>query len=133
VLLVDGFDAAGLPPVLGSARFYGHCRRALVDGGVLVANVFSYDPLYPAIRERLRLMFDDRLCNLNGVAGNNRILFAVKAPARPGKTGHAAPATVLHALRMQQRMARLAPWGGGWPSRVLVRLLITWLKSRTMP
>jgi spermidine synthase len=29
VLLVDGFDADGLPPALGSSAFYHDCRRAL--------------------------------------------------------------------------------------------------------
>ena len=49
VLLLDGFDASGLPPALGSARFYADCLRALVPGGVLVANLFNYDPHYAAM------------------------------------------------------------------------------------
>ena len=83
MLVVDGFDAAGLPPALGSSRFYADCRRALRDGGVLVANIFSYDPQYPAMLGRLQLMFGGRVCWLDKVAGNNRILFAVKAPLDP--------------------------------------------------
>ena len=46
VLLVDGFDARGLPERLADAAFYADCRRALRPGGVLVANVFTYDPRY---------------------------------------------------------------------------------------
>ena len=47
VLLVDGFDAAGLPPALASPPFYARLpARCCADGGVLVANVFSYDPRY---------------------------------------------------------------------------------------
>lgn len=123
VLIVDGFDRAGLPPALGSARFYSHCRRALCDGGVLAANMFSYDPQFPAMQARLRLMFDARLCTLPGVAGNNRILFAVKAPAR--LDGADPPA-----LRRLQRLTRWCAWGG-LPNRLLLRLLIGWLKRRT--
>ncbi|HEY0061898.1 MAG TPA: transferase spermidine synthase [Telluria sp.] len=120
VLVVDGFDRGGLPPALGSARFYGHCRRALCDGGVLVANIFSYDPAYPRMLARLDLMFDQRLCWLDGVAGNNRILFALKA--RPGS---AAPPNA--ALRLQQRLARHHGLGARWLNRLLVRVLVAWL------
>lgn len=120
VLIVDGFDRAGLPPPLGSARFYGDCRRALLDGGVLVANVFSYDPACPRMLARLRLMFDKRLCWFDGVAGNNRILFAVKAP--PG-----APGENLPAVRRQRQFALRNGLGGRWRNRLLVRTLLLWL------
>ena len=115
VIVVDGFDAAGLPPALGSARFYGDCRRALRDGGVLVANIFSYDPRYRAMLERLRLMFDDRVCRFDKVAGNNRILFAVKAPL-------AGPAP--RALRVQRLVARHDGLGAGWLNRLLARAVV---------
>ncbi|MES2315874.1 MAG: transferase spermidine synthase [Pseudomonadota bacterium] len=125
VLVVDGFDVHGLPPALGSARFYADCRRALCDGGVLVANVFSYDPHYRRMLARLRLMFDDRVCRFNGVAGNNRILFAVKA----GPGSRAAPG---RALRVQGWVARLNPdnrrsLAVGLLNRLLVRTLVAWL------
>ncbi len=125
VILVDGFDEAGLPPALASPRFYNDCRRCLHDGGVLVANVFSYDPRYGAMLGRLRLVFDDRLCWFDKVAGNNRILFAVKAPF------HADPARAgLAALRMQQRVARRQGLGAGYLNRLLVRALLAWLGRR---
>ncbi|NML61882.1 transferase spermidine synthase [Massilia sp. RP-1-19] len=118
VLVVDGFDAGGLPPVLGSARFYGDCRRALRDGGVMAANMFSYDPHYRAMFERLRLMFDDRVCRFDKVAGNNRILFAVKAPL-----GGAAP----RALTVQRLVARRDGLGAGWLNRLLARAVVRFL------
>ncbi|MES2018457.1 MAG: transferase spermidine synthase [Pseudomonadota bacterium] len=120
VLVVDGFDARGLPPVLGSARFYGDCRRALTDGGVLVANIFSYDPHYGAMLARLRLMFDGRVCRFHGVAGNNRILFAVKD--QPG--AQMAPG---RALRVQRWIARRNGCGLALLNRLLVRSLVAWL------
>jgi spermidine synthase len=120
VLIVDGFDTRGLPPALGSARFYGDCRRALCDGGVMVANIFSYDPHYRAMFERLRLMFDDRVCRFDKVAGNNRILFAVKAPL-----DGAAP----RALRLQRLVARRNGLGAGWLNRLLARALVTFLAA----
>ncbi|SHH04173.1 transferase spermidine synthase [Massilia sp. CF038] len=121
VLMVDGFDRSGLPPTLGSARFYGHCRRALCDGGVLVANIFSYDPAYPRMLARLDLMFDRHLCWFDGVAGNNRILFALKAGPR------AAPS---RALRLQQRLAKRQGLGSKWLNRLFVRSLIIWLSTK---
>lgn len=127
VLVVDGFDRSGLPPALGSARFYGHCRRALGDGGVLVANIFSYDPAYQPMLARLDLMFDGRVCRFDGVAGNNRILFAVKAA--PGE--HAHPP---RALRVQRWVARRNGSASGALNRLLNRLLVSalphWLARR---
>jgi spermidine synthase len=127
VLIVDGFDQQGLPPALGSARFYGHCRRALAEGGVLVKNIFSYDPAYELMLARLRLMFDERVCRFAKVAGNNRILFAVKAsPAL-------AEAALPPAVRMQQRVARGDGLPAGWLNRLLVHAVIRWLESIANP
>jgi spermidine synthase len=111
VLLVDGFDADGLPPALGSASFYADCRRALRPGGVLVANIFSYDPHYRAMLKRLRQEFGGRLCAFSGIAGNNHIVFAVQDGGR-------SPA-----LAMQQRVAR----SGGLALPLLNRLLAWWV------
>lgn len=111
VLLLDGFDADGLPPALGSAAFYADCRRALRPGGVLVANLFSYDPAYQAMRRRLRQTFHGHICAFHGIAGNNRILFAV----RPGGQSPA--------LAMQQKVAR----SGGLALPLLNQLLARWV------
>jgi len=111
VLLVDGFDADGLPPALGSAGFYADCRRALRPGGVLVANIFSYDPHYRAMVQRLRQVFQGRICAFNGMAGNNHILFAVAG-------GGTSPAAV-----MQQRVAR----SGGLALPLMNRVLAWWV------
>lgn len=119
VLILDGFDQAGLPPSLGTPRFYGDCRRTLVDGGVLVTNIFSYDPHYPSMLARLRLMFDERLCWFDRVAGNNRILFAIRAPL--------APAAAPRALTVQQWVARRKGLGSGLLNRVLVRAVLAWV------
>jgi spermidine synthase len=114
VLLVDGFDEAGLPPALGTARFYADCRRALRPGGVMAANIFSYDPQYGNMLRRLRQAFEGRICWFSGIAGNNRILFAVKG-------GGQSPA-----LAMQQKVAR--SHGLGLP--ILNRMLAHWTVLR---
>ena len=119
VLLVDGFDAAGLPPQLGSASFYAACQRALAHGGVMAANIFSYDPAHDLMRARLRLAFDEQLCWFDGVAGNNHIFFAVKG-----------------ADTLAARRCALVGHGRGlgtrWLNWLFARLFVTWL-ARDVP
>ncbi len=121
VILADGFDAAGMPAALGSAAFYRDCRRALREGGVLVANILSYDPGHDAIAERIDSAFGGRVCDFPGIAGNNHLLFAVRA----GATGAAT-----RAARLQQRVARRRAWGFGFLNKLLARLLVAWLARR---
>lgn len=125
VILVDGFDRAGLPATLSSAAFYASCRRVLQPGGVLVANIFTYDPDYVTALQRLRAAFDGRLAWFERIAGNNQILFAV-CPEAPGSaTGQAG--------RAMARLARPAGRRGvgfGWSNRLLARLLVAWLAWR---
>ena len=125
VILVDGFDAAGMPPELGSAGFYTACRRALRDGGVLVANLLSYDPQYAALRARVDAAFYHRVCRFAGIAGNNHILFALRAPRRPDSGSAPAPGVRRHARLMRTRGLRLACL-----NRLLARALVAWLARR---
>ncbi|SFV14166.1 methyltransferase domain-containing protein [Pseudoduganella namucuonensis] len=114
VVLVDGFDHQGLPPELGTTRFYADCRRALRPGGVLAANIFSYDPRYAAMLRRLRQCYARRVGQFHGIAGNNRIVFALKEPGEPG------------ALRRLQRAARRrGPFWG-----LVHRLMARWVVFR---
>jgi spermidine synthase len=122
VLLVDGFDANGLPPALGSARFYADCRRALRPGGVMALNIFSYDPHYRAMLRRLDLIFGAYVTSLERVAGNNRILFALHAAY------DAAPAPgVWPGSQLARRIGRHRGLGAGWLNRLLIRAMIIWL------
>jgi spermidine synthase len=123
VLMVDGFDEHGLPPALGSAAFYASCRRALRPDGVLVANIFSYDAAYAAMLARLRHAFAQRLCWLDGVAGNNRIIFALK----PGADAQA------RAPRMQRLLRRRSALGLYFLNRILVRWLVWRLQRPERP
>jgi len=124
VILVDGFDASGMPAALGSARFYADCRTALRPGGVLVANLFSYDRQYGAMLARLRRTFADRVSWFNGIAGNNRILFAVKAAGADAAAS--ADAAAARALRMH----RLVTWRRRLGCAFLNRWLAHWLVLR---
>lgn len=121
VILVDGFGAEGLPPALGGAAFYRDCRAVLRDGGVLVANVFTYDPRYPAVLDALDAVFAQRTCWFDKAAGNNRIVFAVHADS----DRHPA-------ARRQRRLARRHGFGLGLLNRLCVRLLVAWLAWRSV-
>jgi spermidine synthase len=112
VLLVDGFDEAGLPPALCSPRFYADCKRALCDDGLLVANIFAYDTRYAAVLHRLSVSFNDRICAFNGIAGNNHILFAVNGAA------------ATRALRLQRHVARWHGLGSPFLNRMLAHLVV---------
>lgn len=122
VLLVDGFDAGGLPPGLSSAAFYADCRRMLRPGGVLAVNIFTYDPDYVSAVQRLRAAFDNHACWLSGMAGNNQIVFAQR-PARPG----AAPGRPLQVLRDSLHNRGL---GLSLLNHLLARLVVAWLARR---
>ncbi|QYF93644.1 transferase spermidine synthase [Massilia sp. PAMC28688] len=113
VIMVDGFGREGMPAQLASARFYGHCRRQLHEGGILVANILSYDPRRTAAMARLGLIFNDHVCRLTGVAGNNHVVFAVKAAS--GAAGELLPA-----VRRARRLARRRGPVAGWRNRLLV-------------
>ncbi len=116
VIVLDGFDTTGLPPALGSAAFYGDCRRALVDGGVLVANLFDYDPAWQPTLARLDTAFGGKLCWFDGIAGSNHVVFAVAGGTR--------------ALRLQQRIRRRHGRGIGWLAGLMAHALVTWLAWR---
>src|SRR5437763_7691753 len=107
VLIVDGFDQDGLPAALANPVFYHDCRRVLVDGGVLVANVFTYDPRCAGVLEDLARAFDGRTCWFDKAAGNNRIVFALNS--RAGAT---------RAARLHRRLARRRGLGLGLLNRL---------------
>ena len=124
VLLVDGFDEAGLPAALASPAFYRDCRRALRMGGVLAANVFTYDPRYAGVMRDLDRGFDGRTCWFDKVAGNNRIVFALGS-------GGGTPGA-LRAARLQRRLARWRGLGLGWLNRLAVRAVLAWIAARSV-
>lgn len=75
VLLVDGYDETGIPPMLATEAFYAACRQALAPGGALSVNLFCAD----ADRHlaRLRAAFGaDRVLQVDEARMRNRVAFA---------------------------------------------------------
>ncbi|MFP3557596.1 spermidine synthase [Paraburkholderia sp. SIMBA_049] len=82
VLLVDGFNAEGVPPQLCSTAFYTACRRQLPDNGLLVANLISSDSGFRRCVCSIRAVFDDAVVVVPAEdSPENVIVFAWKAPA----------------------------------------------------
>lgn len=84
VILLDGFDASGLPAALSSRYFYHSCRAALRDKGVLVANLLHNDLLLAVCLERIRRVFDGRLFRTTAHCGGNIIAVALRQESVPG-------------------------------------------------
>ncbi|MBJ6984449.1 transferase [Luteimonas sp. MC1750] len=100
VLLVDGYDAAGIPPALSTPAFHAACRDALVPGGVMASNLHGDDP-EPRIR-RLRDAFGaDRVLVVEEEKMSNRVAFAWTGAAPDG--GDACIAAVDAALTGEAR------------------------------
>lgn len=59
-ILLDGFDAFGLPDSLSSQSFYNDCHAALREGGVLVANLLERGTRTAACLERIGRAFGSR-------------------------------------------------------------------------
>lgn len=80
VMLLDAYDAAGLPDDLCAEPFYSNCWRALDEQGVLVANYWGGEPDRGVYLERLRSIFDGRVWWSQAPDSDNLIAFAVKNP-----------------------------------------------------
>lgn len=128
VLIVDGFDVAGMPRQLCSADFYDHCYAMLAEGGMMVANLWSGDARYGLYASRIRDSFDDRVVVVSADEGTNRIVFAAKdrrfPPGRAQLQERARRLADDHTIdlvslaqRIQHRLDRRRKLGGeDWPA-----------------
>ncbi|MEY4563722.1 MAG: hypothetical protein RLZZ618_2999 [Pseudomonadota bacterium] len=84
LLLVDAFDAEGMPDALGTPRFYDDCFDVLLPGGVLVVNLHAGHALCEVYVERIRASFGGEVVAVSEDDGCNRVVFACKGvlPAR---------------------------------------------------
>lgn len=96
-ILLDGYDEAGMPARLRSARFAAACRVALRPRGVLVINVDRGDPGFANLLRHLRRHFDDAVFVADDEDGGNAVVFAgtplrrrLGAIARPARLDRTA-------------------------------------------
>jgi len=111
VLMVDGFDAAGLPDELCSQAFYDDCFAALSDDGIMVANLWGSSGLYQAMVARIETSFDDTPLVVSADDSPNKIVLAAKnresafSPARIKQHIHALSQS--HPLNFQAKSRKL--------------------------
>ncbi len=73
-LLVDGYDETGIPTPLASQRFYNDCHSTLVEGGVLVVNLFCGDA--DRHLQRIRKAFGGNVVSVPELGMSNQVVFA---------------------------------------------------------
>jgi spermidine synthase len=76
VLLIDAFDADGLPESLATRRFYDDCHDVLQPGGLLVANLHASHPHVPVYLDRLGAALGGPLLRVDDRDGTNSVVFA---------------------------------------------------------
>lgn len=79
VILLDGYDAQGLPETLCAESFYADCWRALSAQGVLVVNLWGIDRHRGAYLRRLKRVFGGRVWWAKSCDSGNLIAFALKS------------------------------------------------------
>jgi len=80
VILLDAYDAVGLPEALCTESFYSNCRRALGTHGVLSANLWGGEPKRALYLERLQRVFEDYVWWCRPRESSSLIALAVKTP-----------------------------------------------------
>ena len=78
VLLVDAFDADGMPAALGSQRFYDDCLDMLRPDGLLVVNLHAGHPHRPLYVERIRRSFGEGVLQVDDRDASNSVVFAAR-------------------------------------------------------
>lgn len=79
VLLVDGYDAQGIPAALSTQAFYDACRDALTGAGVMACNLYVRDPETHVARLR-RAFGDGQVLVVDEPKMSNRVAFAWRGP-----------------------------------------------------
>lgn len=100
VMLLDGYDAAGLPGELSSQNFYDGCAAALAAGGVLMANFVQGDERVEEYLDRIGNAFGGRSMTLWSENRGNIVACALKQAVLP------TPQVLLDRARdLEQRQA----------------------------
>ncbi|MNL15483.1 Spermidine synthase [compost metagenome] len=81
VLMLDGYILEGLPPQLGSQRFYDGCHASLRPDGIMVVNLQYGDPDTDAHLARIRHSFNDAVLVVEDGEESHGIVFACKGNA----------------------------------------------------
>ena len=83
VIMIDGYDAHGLPRSLSSRRFYDQCFLALREHGVLVVNLLKSESKMDTYLGRLSRAFDHKVLTVGAEKDDNYIGYAFKLSQMP--------------------------------------------------
>jgi spermidine synthase len=111
VLMVDGFDASGLPAQLCSQQFYDGCFASLADNGIMVVNLWGSHSQHDEYLARIRTSFTDRMVIVEAEDSFNKIILAVKTVEFPPPLStirhHAKLLCSSHPLNFQEKSNKL--------------------------
>lgn len=81
ILLVDGFNAAGQAPQLGTQRFYSDCCQCLTPRGIMAVNLSDQAHSFDQLIARIRRSFDREVIAIEAEGSANKIVFAGRGNA----------------------------------------------------
>lgn len=127
VILLDGYDADGIPAALASQVFFDQCAQALRENGVLAANLCESDALLEVCHSRLCMAFDNRVMKARSETDCNKIVFALRREQMPHVRqlqDRAVALEAVHHINFQSMAAQMrasirpdSPLAGGkWPA-----------------
>ncbi len=79
VLMIDAFDALGIPPDFCSQDFFDSCEMALHEDGIFVINLWGSDKNFDIYLRRIEQSFDNRVLMLPTGKPGNIVVFGFKA------------------------------------------------------
>lgn len=110
VLIVDGFDATGLPDALSSQSFYHDCYATLADKGIMAANLWGGYPHYDEYVARISTSFAGRIVIVDADDSVNKIVLGLKNADFPSAATirhHANLLSETHLLNFQAKANQL--------------------------
>ncbi len=78
VLMIDAFDALGIPPDFCSQDFFDSCEMALTDCGIFVINLWGSDKKFDIYLRRIEQSFGDKVLMLPTGKPGNIVVFGFK-------------------------------------------------------
>lgn len=90
LLLLDAYDAQGIPAALSTQAFYDDCHAALGADGVMASNLYDTDTR--GHLTRLRRSFDGRVLKLDEPGMSNKVAIAWNGAPHPAPVGAALAA-----------------------------------------
>jgi spermidine synthase len=116
VLLVDGYDPAGVAAALCSDRFYRDAHAALRPGGVMAVNLPGGDPATARMAARIQQVFGGPVRMVEDDGGYNTVVFAGRDnPLRIAAPAGARRPAGLATAPWQQLAAAFARIAAGAP------------------